>query len=83
MATDVKESLQESVKTLDYFSVTLDESSDIQDTAKLAILIRGLDSNFKVMEQLVKLEPHMGTTTGKDVLNAFLRCVEEMKLDLS
>ena len=41
MATNVKENLQESVKTLDYFSVALDESTDIQDTAQLAIFTRG------------------------------------------
>ena len=82
MATDVKDSLQNSVTTFEYFSVALDESTDIQDTAQLAIFIRGIDSKFEIMEELVKLEPLMGTTTGKDILDAFLRCVTEMKLDL-
>ena len=82
MATDVKDSLQNSVTTFEYFSVALDESTDIQDTAQLAIFIRGIDSKFEIIEELVKLEPLMGTTTGKDILDAFLRCVTEMKLDL-
>ena len=35
------------------------------------------------MEELVKLEPSMGTTTGQDILDGFLRSVAEMNLDLN
>lgn len=33
------------------YSVTLDESSDITDTAQLAVCVPGFDDNFKVMEE--------------------------------
>ena len=47
----------------------------IQDAAQLAIFIRDINSNFEVMEELVKLEQLMGTTTGQDILDGFLRSV--------
>ena len=82
MATSAKDILRKSVESFDYFSMALDESTDILDTAQLAIFIRGIDSNFEVTEELVKLEPLMGKTTSEDILNGFRRVVKEMYLDL-
>jgi hypothetical protein len=40
-----------------FYSVAIDESTDTTDAAQLAILIRGVDGNFKIMEELVALAP--------------------------
>ena len=63
--------------------MALDERTDIQDAAQLAIFIRGITSNFEVMEKLVKLEPIMATTTCQYILDGFLRSIMEMNLDLN
>ena len=52
------------------FSLALDESNDIKDTAQLLIFIRTIDSNFRISEELASMEPMKGTTTGEDLLKA-------------
>ncbi len=39
-----------------FFSLALDESTDICDVAQLSIFIRGMDDNFHVFEELASLE---------------------------
>ncbi|GBP19876.1 General transcription factor II-I repeat domain-containing protein 2A [Eumeta japonica] len=48
---------------------SLDESTDLSDTAQLAIFIRGVDKEFTVTEKLLALQPLKGTTTGEDIFN--------------
>ncbi|XP_056642605.1 general transcription factor II-I repeat domain-containing protein 2A-like [Diorhabda sublineata] len=47
----------------------LDESTDLSDTAQLAIFIRGIDKEFTVTEELLSLQPLKATTTGEDIFN--------------
>ncbi|KAJ0171369.1 hypothetical protein K1T71_012919 [Dendrolimus kikuchii] len=49
------------------FSIALDESTDLSDTAQLAIFIRGVDKKFTVTEELLALQPLKGPTTGEDI----------------
>ncbi|KAI5098257.1 general transcription factor II-I repeat domain-containing protein 2-like [Silurus meridionalis] len=61
--------LQQKTKDLDFFSLALDESMDVQDTAELLILIRGVTTNFEMCEELAALQSLKGTTTGKDIFD--------------
>ncbi|GBP50308.1 General transcription factor II-I repeat domain-containing protein 2 [Eumeta japonica] len=45
----------------------LDESTELSNTAQLAIFIRGVHKVFTVTEKLLALQPLKGTTTGEDV----------------
>ena len=40
------------------------ESTDITDTAQLAIYVRGVEENFEVMEVLLTVIPMHGQTTA-------------------
>ncbi|GBO99608.1 General transcription factor II-I repeat domain-containing protein 2A [Eumeta japonica] len=51
------------------FSIALDKSTDLSETAQLTIFIRGVDKKFTVTEELLALQPLKGTTTGEDVFN--------------
>ncbi|XP_056637725.1 general transcription factor II-I repeat domain-containing protein 2-like [Diorhabda sublineata] len=51
------------------FSIALDESTDLSDTAQLAIFIRGIDKEFTVIKELLALQPLKATTTGEDIFN--------------
>ncbi|GBP23963.1 General transcription factor II-I repeat domain-containing protein 2A [Eumeta japonica] len=48
---------------------SLDKSTDLSDTAQLAIFIRGVDKEFTVTKELFVLQPLKGTTTGEDIFN--------------
>lgn len=49
------------------YSLALDESTDVTDTAQLAIYVRGVDDNFEVMEELLTMIPMHGQTTGQEI----------------
>ncbi|GBP41280.1 General transcription factor II-I repeat domain-containing protein 2A [Eumeta japonica] len=69
MANDIKTTLTDRMAGFESFSIALDESTDLSDTAQLAIFIRGVDKEFTVTEELLALQPLKGTTTGKDIFN--------------
>ena len=50
-----------------YFSLVLDESSDIGNTAQLLVFVRAISENFEITEELLSMESMKGTTTGKDI----------------
>lgn len=67
MASDIKKTLTDTLASFQAFSIALDESTDLSDTAQLAIFIRGVDEEVAVTEELLALRPLQGTTTGKDI----------------
>ncbi|GBP09324.1 General transcription factor II-I repeat domain-containing protein 2A [Eumeta japonica] len=62
------------------FSIALDESTDLSDTAQLAIFIRGVDKEFTVTEELLALQPLKGTTTGEDIFNEVQKMAKQRKM---
>lgn len=58
----------------DYYSISLDESCDIHDTAQLIFFIRGIDKNFEIFEEMLSLQSLMGRTTGEEMYNE-LKCM--------
>ncbi|XP_032881422.1 general transcription factor II-I repeat domain-containing protein 2A-like [Amblyraja radiata] len=83
MSVDVKKSLKDYCQHFQFFSIALDESTDTKNTAQLAVFVRGVNSAFDTVEELVQLVPMKGTTTGADILEALLKCTTDMELDLS
>jgi hypothetical protein len=74
------EILRQKIKQFEFFSLCLDESTDICDSAQLAIFIRGIDSNFCILEELLDLKTLKDTTTGNDIFNAFWESFTENNL---
>ena len=53
IAVNIQEQLLTASGCFQWFSIALDESTDIQDTAQLLIYLRGIDENFEITEKLV------------------------------
>jgi hypothetical protein len=67
-------------KSFQWFSLALDESTDIQDTAQLPIFIRGIDQQFIITEELLSMESLKDTTTGQDLFDCVQNCFDRMGL---
>ncbi|GCC25072.1 hypothetical protein chiPu_0003477 [Chiloscyllium punctatum] len=58
----------------DFFSLALDESCDVCDTAQLLIFVRGITTDFKITEELAAMQSMKGTTTGNDLFTEVNSC---------
>ena len=67
MADDSREQLKIVSKKFEYFSLALDESTDISDTSQLLIFVRGVNADFEITEELVEMRSIMSTTTGGEI----------------
>ncbi|XP_069610761.1 general transcription factor II-I repeat domain-containing protein 2-like [Ranitomeya imitator] len=81
MGDNLHQHLQNSARKLSYFSLALDESNDVRDSAQLLIFIRGTNDNFEVMEELAALQSIKGTTTGEDIYGKLSQTVKDLELD--
>ena len=74
--------LQQLKKYAQRKSVYLRDPTDINDTAQLAIFIRGVDSKMDVTEELLDLVSMKDATTGIDIKEAVINCAEVHQIDL-
>ena len=80
IADDLSLSLTEKIKAFQYYSIAIDESTDISKTAQLAIFIRGIDNDFLVTEELLDIYPMQGRTTGEDIFLALKKVFKKFNL---
>lgn len=76
LASHVREKLKLLFQNCRYFSLCLDESTDITDVSQLLIFTRIVDDDFTVHEELLDLVPLLGTTKGSDIFAAFKSAVD-------
>ena len=61
--------------------MALDESTDIADTAQLAVFIRGVTDDFEVIEEFLDMAGMSSTTTGQDISSEVIKLIEKFELD--
>ena len=81
ISDDLMSQLKDTSKQVLWYSLALDESNDLQDTAQSLIFIRGMDSNFQLTEELFSFESLKNTTTGKDLFHALENCIARTGLE--
>ena len=69
LANNIQNNLINRLGACQFYSLTIDESTDVCDTSQLAIFIRGVTKGFEVVEDLLDLCPMKGTTTGQDIFD--------------
>ena len=62
-----------------YFSLALDESTDISDTSELLIFMRNIDENFTEQEELVKVCSLNEDTTGSNIYAALESVIDDRR----
>ena len=60
LSENVQQQLSEKAAHFVAYSVAIDESTDVRNTAQLAIFIRGVDSDMKIIEELMEIVPMRG-----------------------
>jgi len=59
----------------------MDESTDISDTAQVAVFVRAINDNFEVIDELLGLESMHATTKGIDLFETLKLCVEKKNIE--
>uniref|UniRef100_A0A4X2KNG3 SPIN-DOC-like zinc-finger domain-containing protein n=1 Tax=Vombatus ursinus TaxID=29139 RepID=A0A4X2KNG3_VOMUR len=77
ISNNLNDQLNQKTNEFSYYSLAMEESTDLTDTAQLLIFIRGVDENFEVTEELAGLYSMLGQTTGKEIANQVNKCVTE------
>ncbi|GFV82641.1 uncharacterized protein TNCV_1618701 [Trichonephila clavipes] len=82
ISREIRASLNTITTSFVYFSLALDKKSDINDTAQLAIFVRGVDSQMNIAEELLELVSWKCTTTGRYIKDAVINCAQNRQIDL-
>nr|KAF6360044.1 hypothetical protein mMyoMyo1_011002 [Myotis myotis] len=80
---DLASKLNSKAEFFKFYSLALDESNDVKDTAQLLIFIRGISDNFEITEEVLAMEPLKGKTQGEDLYDRVSTVIEKMKLPWS
>ena len=80
---DIFSKLNKIAESFKLYSLALDESNDIKDTAQLLIFIRGINDSFEITEELLSMESLKGKTRGEDLYQQASAVIERMNLPWS
>lgn len=80
MSGNIYDQLREKAKHFHSYSLALDESTDVTDTAQLAIYVRGVDNNFEVTEELLSVIAMHGQTTAQEIFRQLCDSIEDAGL---
>ncbi|XP_058867560.1 general transcription factor II-I repeat domain-containing protein 2-like [Acipenser ruthenus] len=80
---DLASQLNRKAQCFTLFSLALDDSTGIKDTAQLLIFVRGINNKFEITEEFLFMESMKGTTKGLDLYERVSGCLERLKLPWS
>ena len=82
LATNIESTLKELASKFVYYSLAIDESTDITSTAQLAVFVRGIDQEFNITEKMLGLQAMKDTNTGDDIFNEVKALTTKFNLQL-
>ena len=76
LSDNVKLQLQTNVKNYKYFSLALDESTDVSDISQLLVCFRTVDKTLLFVKNYLRHVHFMGLQKGIDIFNSLVSVVE-------
>ncbi|KAH1187912.1 hypothetical protein KIL84_009437 [Mauremys mutica] len=73
ISTNLSDQLKQRVSEFYFYSLAMDESTDLKDTAQLLIFIRGTDKNFEITEEPAGMCFMTGRITGKEISREMIK----------
>ena len=83
LSENIEVSLKDRISKCSAFSIALDESTDLSDTAQLVVFIRGVTDNFKVTEEFLDMARMQSTTTGQNICEEVTKLMNKFEIDSS
>ncbi|PNF36358.1 hypothetical protein B7P43_G18283 [Cryptotermes secundus] len=77
ISNQISNNVKDIIANCSYFSIALDESTDVSDTNQLLIFVRAIKEDFTIFEELLQVCSLHSTTRGVDIFNAVKSAVEE------
>lgn len=81
MSGDISNQLQTDLASADFFSICLDESTDVTSQARLAVFVRFISANI-MKEELIKLITISTKTTGRDIMDEVHKEFINLKINI-
>jgi hypothetical protein len=78
----LEKQLRNQLKSCQAFSIALDESTDISDTAQIIFWIRFVSEDLSIHEELLALHGKKDQTRGIDILQEFNKAMSKFQLNL-
>ncbi|GBM82067.1 General transcription factor II-I repeat domain-containing protein 2A, partial [Araneus ventricosus] len=75
--------LESKIGQFKFCSIAMDESTDINDIARLVLFIRGVDENFEITEEPACMRSLKGTTKGCDIFREFQEGLLVLKVPIT
>ncbi|XP_039264551.2 general transcription factor II-I repeat domain-containing protein 2A-like [Styela clava] len=80
LGANVKQQIRDKVKNFLWYSLALDESTDVSSTSQLLIFIRGVDTKLNITEELVSVCSMHGTAIGEDIFKEVQKTLQDYNL---
>lgn len=77
ISKQAEKKLKEIISECSYFSIALDESTDVSDTSQMLIFIGCVNDKFQIHEELLDLASLHSTAKGVDVFNEVSKSIHE------
>ena len=80
LGENIELQIREKARNFLWYSLALDESTDLSSTSQLLVFIRGVNSDFQITEELASVCSMHGTTTGKDIFMEVQKTLQDYNL---
>ena len=79
---EISQAILRRVKGAKFFSILADEACDVSTKEQMALVLRYVDENHNIREEIIRFIHCSEGLTGKDLSVVLLKCIGELNLDI-